>query len=168
MTVSRGTLTIAFADGLLPPLLRPTQSIRYQLTLKTLTKLELSGAGAVTASHLAADDLRIAESGAGKIKLANLSAKALAVEMSGAGAIELAGAVTEQAVEMSGLGAYAGGDLASQSAKVTLSGAGEATVWVRKQLDAELSGAGTIRYYGSPKTSASSSGIGEVKSLGDK
>lgn len=167
-TVSRGTLTIGFDDGISLPILRPTQSIRYQLTVNTLTTLGLSGAGTVAATGLTADHLTLVESGAGQISIDKLTADDITVEMSGAGSVDLAGKVTQQTVELSGLGAYAAGDLASQTAQVTLSGAGEATVWVSEQLDAEMSGAGTISYYGSPQTNASSSGIGNVKHLGEK
>ena len=167
-TVDQGTLTIGFDDGLSLPLMQPTDSIRYQLTVKTLTDLALSGAGTVEATALTADHLTLVGSGIGAIKLADLTADAITVEMSGAGAIELAGAVTQQTVVLSGLGNYEATDLASQIAEVTLSGAGEATIWVSAQLDAEMSGAGTINYYGSPQTNASSAGIGMVKHLGDK
>ena len=167
-TVSGETLTIRFDEPGWTPLLRPTDSIRYQVTVKSLTHLDLSGAGTVTATDLTADQLTLVESGAGEIAIANLTANAITVAMSGAGSVDLAGAVTAQTVELSGLGAYHAGDLASQTAQVTLSGAGEATIWVSEQLDAEMSGAGTIRYYGSPQTTTSSTGIGSVQHLGDK
>src|SRR5262245_27179722 len=38
-TVSQGTLAIGFDEGPTTPILRPTDSIRYQLTVKTLTAL---------------------------------------------------------------------------------------------------------------------------------
>jgi hypothetical protein len=167
-TVSRGTLTIGMDDGVMTPLLRPTQSIRYELTVKTLNALELSGAGTVQAEQLTADSLTLTESGAGEITIAELTASDVSVEMSGAGRVDLAGQVTRQTVEMSGLGSYEAGDLESQTAQISLSGAGEATVWVSEQLDAELSGAGSINYYGAPQVSSDSSGIGRVESLGDK
>lgn len=167
-TVSQGTLTIGFDDGISIPLLRPTQSLRYQLTVNTLTALDLSGAGTVAATTLTADDLTLVESGAGQITIDNLTADAITVEMSGAGSVDLAGEVTSQTVELSGLGTYEAGDLASQTAQVTLSGAGEATVWVSEQLDAEMSGAGTISYYGSPQLTADSSGIGKIQHLEGK
>ncbi|MCB0064798.1 MAG: DUF2807 domain-containing protein [Caldilineaceae bacterium] len=167
-TVSGGTLTIGFAKRVWFPLLRPTHSIHYQLTVKTLNHLELSGAGTVTAALLQADNLTLVESGAAAINLADLTANALTVDMSGTGRVDLAGAVTSQTVELSGLGSYDAGDLASQTAQIHLSGVGAATVWVREQLDADTSGAGTIRYYGSPQVNASSSGLGTVQRLGNK
>jgi hypothetical protein len=167
-TVSGGTLTISFDERGWMPIVRPTDSIRFQLTVKRLTHLNLSGAGTVEATALTADHLTLVESGAGRITVADLSADEVTVEMSGAGSIDLAGAVTRQTVEMSGLGEYQAGELASETAEVTLSGAGEVTVWVSDQLDAEMSGAGSIRYYGSPRVSTDSSGVGNVQNLGDK
>lgn len=166
--VRGGTLTIGFDDGIWLPLLRPTASIHYQLTVKTLAALDLSGAGTIEAAQLAADKLTLSESGAGQITVAQLNATEVTVEMSGAGAMNLTGQVVRQNVDLSGLGDYQASDLASANATVTLSGAGEATVWVTERLDAEISGAGTIRYYGSPQTTADSSGIGKVERLGDK
>ena len=97
-TVDQGTLTIGFDDGLSLPLMQPTDSIRYQLTVKTLTDLALSGAGTVAATALTADHLTLVGSGIGAIKLADLTADAVTVEMSGAGAIELAGWATTKPV----------------------------------------------------------------------
>ncbi|MEZ4869486.1 MAG: head GIN domain-containing protein [Caldilineaceae bacterium] len=167
-TVSKGALTIGFARRIWLPLVRPTQSIHYRLTAKTLTQLDFSGAGTVTAATLHADNLTVVESGAAEINLTDLTANALTIKMSGSGSVGLAGKVTTQTVDLSGLGSYAAGDLASQSAQINLSGVGEATLWVHEQLDAEMSGAGTIRYYGSPQVNASSSGIGAVQRLADK
>jgi hypothetical protein len=167
-SVNRGTLTIGFDDGVWLPMIRPSDSIRYRLTVKTLDTVELSGAGRVAATALTADRLTLTESGAGEITIAGLTAEEVTVEMSGAGTVELAGAVTHQSVEMSGLGSYAASDLASETATVALSGAGEATVWVTEQLEAELSGAGSIRYYGAPQLTSDSSGLGDVQSLGAK
>ena len=84
-TVSRGTLTIGFAKRVWFPLLRPTQAIHYQLTVKTLNHLDVSGAGIVTAALLQADNLTLVERGAAVINLADLTANALVVDMSGTG-----------------------------------------------------------------------------------
>jgi hypothetical protein len=167
-TVERGTLTIGLDDTLWLPMIRPTDSIRYRLTVKTLTNLALAGAGMIAADRLTTDQLTLAASGAGEITIADLTADEVSVEMSGAGTVALAGAAAHQTVELSGLGSYEAGDLTSETANVTLSGAGGATVWVTGRLDAEMSGAGSIRYYGAPQVHSESSGVGEVQSLGDK
>lgn len=166
--VSGGTLTIGVTDDNWMRILRPSDSIRYVLSVKTLDALDLSGAGTVEAEQLVAENLALDESGAGKITIGDLETDELSVSMSGAGMVELAGMVTSQSVEMSGLGSYEAGDLESQVADVDLSGAGSATVWVEEELNASLSGAGSIRYYGSPQTNSSTSGVGTIQSLGEK
>lgn len=167
-TANGGALTIGFDDGVGLPLMRPTHAIHYILTVKTLTDVDLSGAGTIQADRLTADHLTLTESGAGQITIDQLTAKDLTVAMSGAGTVEVAGQVTHQTVEMSGFGNYQAGDLTSQTANVTLSGAGAATVWVQEALATTLSGAGTISYYGSPQTTSVHSGLGSVNNLGAK
>src|SRR5262245_13375021 len=81
-TVSQGTLTIGFDDGTWGPILRPSDSIRYQLTVKTLTALDMSGAGTVESPQLTTDQLTLTASGAGEIKITDLTASAVSVDMS--------------------------------------------------------------------------------------
>lgn len=144
-SVSQGILTISIDDGV--TMLRPSKSTQYQLAVKTLDALDLSGAGTVESDRLSSDNLRLSESGAGQITLHDLTANDLIVDMSGIGTVELAGKVPTQKVAMSGLGEYRAGDLASERTTVSLSGAGEATVWASERLDADLSGAGKVNYF---------------------
>jgi len=53
-------------------------------------------------------------------------------------------------------------DLASQTAGITISGAGNATVWAKTSLNVTISGTGSVRYYGSPNVSREVSGLGSV------
>jgi hypothetical protein len=71
-------------------------------------------------------------------------------------------------MNISGFGSFNGGDLHGNKARVTLSGAGSATVWVDDALRAQISGAGSVSYYGSPDVTKQISGVGNVKHLGDK
>jgi hypothetical protein len=66
------------------------------------------------------------------------------------------------------MGNFNGGDLKSQDAEVHISGAGSATVWAQKTLDASISGAGSVDYYGTPQVSEHISGVGSVHKAGDK
>jgi hypothetical protein len=59
-------------------------------------------------------------------------------------------------------------DLQIQTANVSVSGLGGATLWVTDELSGEISGAGSVSYYGDPQTNTQSSGIGGFKSLGSK
>ena len=76
--------------------------IKYSLTVKNLTGLEILGAARVTASKIKTDRLSIVLGGAGNIKVESLTAKLLEVDMRGAGKIELTGKATEQSVIMGG------------------------------------------------------------------
>jgi hypothetical protein len=76
--------------------------------------------------------------------------------------------VQELQVDMSGAGNVEAGELESQTAVITMSGLGSATVWVTEALDATLSAAGNLSYYGSPSVSENVSGIGKIESLGEK
>ncbi len=69
---------------------------------------------------------------------------------------------------MGGLGGYRAGDLESVRAKITVSGAGTATVWPRESLTVTITGAGSVNYYGAPQVTKEITGVGSVKSLGAK
>jgi hypothetical protein len=69
---------------------------------------------------------------------------------------------------ITGFGGFNGKELHDQEARVNISGAGSATVWVDDDLNAQISGAGSISYYGSASVSRQISGVGGVNHLGDK
>jgi hypothetical protein len=88
--------------------------------------------------------------------------------LDGAGTLTLSGTADNLNVSMSGFGSFQAADLQTQTAKVSIDGAGSATVWAEKSLTAKISGAGSISYYGSPTVSKSVDGVGSVNSLGKK
>ena len=69
---------------------------------------------------------------------------------------------------VSGLGSFAGGDLRSENAHVTVSGVGSATAWATRTLTANLSGLGSVDYYGEATVNKHVSGLGTVRHLRDK
>lgn len=146
----------------------PTKPVRYDLTVKELNSLDLSGVGSVYAGAIDTDRLDLDMSGAGKVIIRSLTAETLEVDHSGAGKCELAGQVRRQEVHLTGAGEYDAADLESESVEVELSGVGEATVWATEALDIRLSGVGSVSYYGDPTVTQNVSGIGKVKSLGSR
>jgi hypothetical protein len=88
--------------------------------------------------------------------------------LSGAGNVQADGVADNLSVHISGFGDFKGGDLHSQTAEVYVTGAGSATVWADKKLDASVSGAGSVNYYGNPSVLEQISGVGSVDSLGAK
>ncbi len=115
----------------------------FNVTVKDLTQITLSGAALVT--------------------VRNLSGDTLTVDHSGAGSITAAGTVNEQRVTLSGAGSYDGAGLASDRATVDLNGLGSVVVQVRERLDATISGAGNIEYIGSPELYQEINGLGAIR-----
>ena len=102
--------------------------LRYELTVKNLNALSLSGLGNIEMGSLESADVSLGLSGAGSLTVEDLSANNLAVNMSGLGSANLAGEVNKQAVNVSGAGSYFARDLRSQAAAVQISGLGSAEV----------------------------------------
>lgn len=101
--------------------------------------------------------------GAANVEGKNIATENLSVKLNGAGAITLSGKATAQDIVMDGVGAYNGAELASQRAKATHKGTGEAVVRVSDKLDAIINGLGGIEYIGNPQVTKSVSGLGAVR-----
>ena len=142
--------------------------IRYDLTVKELAALAMTGAGRVQVDNLKTDHLALELRGAGQVIAASLEAEGLEVDLSGAGQIKVGGRVTEQTVKLTGAGSYDAPDLESQRAKATLTGLGSATVWAVEELEATIRSVGSVSYYGAPKVSKTITGIGSLNSLGER
>jgi hypothetical protein len=166
--VQGGTLTIRFDRDNWDQIYRPSQPIQYHLTVKDLSRLEISGSVDVTAPELNVDQLEVTVSGSGDLRIDQLQANKLVYVISGSGNADLAGQAAEQDITISGSGNYHAGDLASQTVRIGISGSGSATLWAQAALDAGISGSGSIDYYGGAAVSADTSGSGSITSLGDK
>jgi predicted small secreted protein len=167
-TVSDGNLRIGFDQENFQNLIRPTHNIKFTLKVRSLNSIELSGLGSVNMPSLQADSLNLKVGGAGGIKIDKLAVGQLTSTMSGAGNLDLSGKATNQTITLSGLGNYGGGDLDSQQATISLTGAGNASVWARNSLNVKISGAGSVNYYGSPTITKSITGLGVINSMGSK
>ncbi len=160
-----GTWLDKLGDALSTGLIR--LRIKYNLTVKKLTGLEIAGAASVKASDIETDRLALKLSGAGQVNIKALSAEVLEVDLPGACAINVSGKVGEQRIAMSGAGSYRAPKLESKRASVDLRGAGQATVWAVEDLDVVIRGLGSVEYYGTPTLKKSISGIGTITSLGN-
>ena len=140
--------------------------VRYDLTVKELAALAITGAGRVQVANLETDQLALELRGAGQLSIESLDAEQLEIDLSGAGQIKVGGRVTEQTVKITGAGSYDAPDLESQRAKATLTGLGGATVWAVEDLEATIRSVGSVSYYGAPTVSKKITGIGSLNSLG--
>jgi hypothetical protein len=168
-SVQDGTLRLGFDRATWRDTIRPTQPIRFLLTLPSLAAFDLAGSGTLQASSLRAEQLTLRLTGTGDLTIDQLEANSLDVRLDGTGDLTLAGAVDSQTVSLSGTGQYQAGDLASAAAQITLSGTGDAVVWVRDDLAILISGAGTVSYWGQPTVSRRDiTGAGDINPMGVK
>jgi hypothetical protein len=139
--------------------------LRYYVTMPTIQKINMEGAGILMGDSLQGDALELVQGGAGKIELHELNYKSLSADLGGLGEILLTGQVDSQNVDLSGAGGYEAVELQSQDAEVMVSGAGSAKVWAEKTLKATVTGIGSIKYKGDPAIEQENSGIGDIKPL---
>ena len=164
--VGDGTLTIrsserrrwwafVFGGGARPP--------RIVVTFRNIDAISAAGTVNIRSDELKLDRLAISAVGAASLRLAGLDAKVLVVDGSGAIKADIAGRVAEQSISMSGAGDYRAAGLASERARIAVSGAGRVVVNATRSLDVEISGAGTVDYLGNPEVTKKVSGAGRVK-----
>jgi hypothetical protein len=141
-------LEISFDSDQWERLIRPTEPIRYFLTVQSLKEVNLSGLG--------------------DVRIENLEGDRLVLTLSGAGRVMTSGEVDALEINVTGAGSYDGADLKSDRIDVNLSGAGSATVWATEFLDVNISGLGNVRYYGNPEVRKTVTGLGTLEDLGER
>ena len=146
----------------------PRRTVTITITVKDLTDVRFSSAGALTINGLKTDGLNLSLSGAGDLKLNDISFQNLTANLSGAGSLSASGKADNLSLNVSGFGNFDGTALQDKTADINISGAGGATVWATDSLSANISGAGSINYFGSPKLTKQINGIGGVNHIGDK
>lgn len=140
----------------------PTKPVKFYLTIKNLSSIEVSGAGKIDANQLNVNKLNILIDGAGEGNLTNLTAKTLNITISGAGNLNLSGTTDTQTLTINGAGEYSAPSLSSKTATITVNGAGKATIKVSDLLNAIINGGGQIAYFGNPKVEKQINGAGSI------
>ena len=146
----------------------PTRDLRFELRVKSLNNISVSGVSNITADALSGEKLEMSVSGAGNVDIDDLALTTLVVRSSGTGSFTLRGQADTQDITISGAGNYSAGDLQTRQTTIKVSGAGNGTVWASETLDVVISGLGKVEYYGSPSVQKDISGAGSVESRGDK
>lgn len=136
--------------------------ISYDLHMKDLCRLVLTGAGRIVIPDLDNDVVAIEIMGSGHIFLDNLTADKLDVVISGSGGVKVAGDIETQSLLISGAGTYDAERLVSDFARVKISGSGNANVSVSDDLNVIISGSGKVSYGGYPDISKLISGSGKL------
>lgn len=168
-TVRGTTLALGFDRANWRDVIQPSQPIRYTLTVRDLSAIDLSGSGLIAGQSVETERLAINLSGAGDVNFGQLQADALEVTLGGSGNVTLAGLAAQQRVDLLGSGTYQAGALESQAAEVNLRGSGDLTLWVRDRLDVTISGSGTVSYFGQPTVGRRDiTGSGDINPMGEK
>ncbi len=161
--VKDGTLILGFKGGLGGFSFRPSRQIKFNVAMKEIAGLTVSGSGTLSAAEVDTDNLELAISGSGNIVVGSLTVQDLSATISGSGECELTGRVHEQHVRVTGSGEYDARELESAAADVRITGSGDATIWAHETLDVKVTGSGDVEYYGTPRIKQSITGSGTVK-----
>ncbi len=146
------------------------KTLKAEITMPALYELQLSGATSGTITGFSSThDFDLDVSGASTLEIVNggfgdaafevsgasrvsgnMTATDIEIEVSGASSVELAGSAEDMVLDVSGASRADMTDFSLQNAEVELSGASEATLNVKGELDSELSGASRLYFYGNP------------------
>ena len=143
--------------------IREAERERVYVTIKDVKSLKTSSAGDIIGeTPVKSDNIEIGASSAGDIKI-EVYAKDVDVNISSAGDIKLSGEAETLSADLSSAGDLNAGDFKVKEARVSVSSAGDANVFVTEKLYARSSSAGNITYQGSPKSvDAHSSSAGGI------
>jgi hypothetical protein len=165
--MSMGTLVIKNTEPDWDQRVNPTKLVRIAVTVKDLRDVNFTSAGNVRIEKLATESLNVRVSGAGNLTLDQLNTRKLDYLLSGAGSLTATGVADVFDLNISGLGGFNGKDLINNSATVSMSGMGGATVHPKNELVVYISGVGSVRYYGNPQVSEHISGLGIVNEISE-
>ncbi|MDQ3328930.1 MAG: DUF2807 domain-containing protein, partial [Chloroflexota bacterium] len=162
-SVRDGNLTIGFRRQMQG--IHPTAPIRFDLRLRHLDALTISGSGSARSESIRTKRLKLVISGSGSVNLDRLFAAWLGTTISGPGSFQVAGEAPEHLVKISGSGGLNAQNLRTRLAEVTVSGSGTAVLDVAEKLSAEISGSGDVAFSGDAHVSQITSGSGRVRAL---
>jgi len=131
-----------------------------------ITSLAVSGSSDVISEKvLSGDKLEISSSGSSDLNL-KLSYKEVDLSVSGAGDIQLEGKTGTLRADLSGASDLHAAKLETDNTTISISGAGDAHLWVNQSLSGSVSGVGSIKYKGDAKDiNIEKSGMGSVSKV---
>lgn len=107
----------------------PASTIEYELVVKSLESVRLSGFGNISADALSGNNIEMVLSGSGDINVEKVDAKALTMKLTGFGNINTNEVKSDDAsVELTGSGDITIGTFAANTLDLTISGFGNATI----------------------------------------
>jgi len=180
--VDNGTLTIGKRKNGWKKYKHLNEKINYELTVKSIDHLKLSGSGDISAERLSgnncsikisgsgnidietvtSDKLTLQVSGSGDISIIKAKANIIGTTISGSGNIDVDGNADEFDLTISGSGNLYGANFNCEDASIDIYGSGDADLTVKNVLKAHISGSGDIYYGGSPNIDSRITGSGKI------
>jgi hypothetical protein len=160
--VREGVLHVGYRTPKITSLRVLREVISYDLHMKDIRRITVTGSGAVIVPDLDNDAVRIEVNGSGKVNLEHLTADNLRASIHGSGGIRVVGDVETQSIAVNGAGRYEAEQLVSDFAQVSLSGSGDISVSVTDELNVAINGSGQVSYGGFPDISKSITGSGAL------
>jgi len=158
--VKNNTLFISNKESI-----RKSKSLKLFITVVDLKKIDASGAVNIHNKNiLQAEYLDIDVSGAAELNLI-VDLNDFELDLSGASETTLKGKTKNFDIDISGAGELNAKDFEVENAKIDLSGAASANVFVTKNLDVDIAGAGSVKYKGNPTIKKEVSGAGSIKQI---
>lgn len=163
-TEVRGNTLHIYLDPAGALAIQPTKPMKFYVSLKNLTGVDLSGSGTVTSDKIETGDLDVNVSGSGIVTINDLKADSVSIDLSGSGQTVLKGEAASQKMEISGSGRCANSKLMTRDTSLDISGSGGASVNASDTLTVNVSGSGNVEYTGTPKVTQNVSGAGRITS----
>ena len=160
--VHDGLLKLGYVSPHIVFLKTHREVISYDLKMKDLRKVTLSGSGRILIPDLDNDHVTVVATGSGQIILEQLTADRFEAVISGSGLVKVIGDVEAQTIKVSGSGNYHAEKLISDFADVNISGSGHVNISVSDELAVTISGSGIVSYSGYPDIYKQISGSGKV------
>ncbi len=143
---------------------RPTKDINFNINLKDLNSIKISGSGNVAADEIVTEDMNFSINGSGNVEM-KLLAKTVKTKISGSGKFDLTGQSDSQDLTISGSGKYLTKEFKTKKTVIDINGSGKAEVNTRDELDIDIAGSGRVDYIGRPSINQNISGSGKINQL---
>ncbi len=160
--VSNRRLVIRFDTWTALRMWGTSQKVAFHITVKELTHVTISGSGSLDLAHFKTESLDLSLTGAGSIT-ADVEVSKLQAGVAGSGDFTVKGSAKEVDIRITGAGSFRGLGLEGQDVRVSIGGAGKASVKAEATLDVQIGGAGSVEYLGTPALTQKIGGIGKIE-----
>jgi len=139
--------------------------ITYDLQVKDLSRLQLTGVARAIIPDLDTDSLTLVVGGSARIRVEKLTADHLDVRINNRAQVSVSGDVEAQSVRVGHLGDYQAGQLISDFAELSVADQGQAIITVNEALNVAIAGNGSVTYVGYPDVQQVISGPGRLQRI---